>query len=261
VGPIGGLLAKGLRRLNDAFFTTMGRLGRGSVRKGLYWWPLVALLIPFLGLSAAFWAMCWYVSDTVAFRGGFLVNPWTVAAFVTGTFLVWNVAIISRLWAGKTVVKPAPGQPLPKLLGLELLFIGYLGLMGALVWALLTYNLARYAGAHLSTDGVALSYNQTVTLFFWQLADMVPLFDIPATVKWTEPGSHRDMLTSLPLVAYKVLAVAPLFAIARGLVARRRGDGATTASHPPAEPVQNRGPEPSDPSAPTPGPRSTTGEA
>jgi hypothetical protein len=44
----------------------------------------------------------------------------------------------------------------------------------------------------------------------------------PATVKWTEPAPSRDILASLPLVAYKVLAVAPVLALVRGLLARRR---------------------------------------
>jgi hypothetical protein len=228
-GRIGGLLAKGLQRLYDAFFTTVGRLGRGPVRQGRYWWPVVRLLITLLGISAGFWALFWYASDTVAFRGGFL-NPWTVSVFFTVTFLVANVAIITRLWVGKAAVKPRPGKSFPQVLGRELFFIGYLGLMGALVWALLTFNLTRYAGAHLaSTDGEALSYNQTVALFLWQLGDVVPLVDIPATVKWTEPGPHRDTLASLPLLAYKVLAVAPLLALVRSVLATRRrsGEGST----------------------------------
>jgi hypothetical protein len=260
-GRIGDLLAKGLRRLNDAFFTTLGRLGQGPVRQGLYWWPMVRLLITFLGMAVGFWALCLYVSDTVAFRGGLQVNPWTVSAFITMIFLVLNITIIARLWAGEPVVEPRGGETFPQVLGWELLFIGYLGLMGALVWALLTFNLTRYAGGRLaSTDGVALSYNQTVALFFWQLADVVPLVDIPATVKWTEPGPDRDTLASVPLLAYKVLAVAPLLAVARRLVARRRGDGSTNPLHTTAGPVRGDVPEPADASSLAPGPPSATEE-
>jgi len=107
---------------------------------------------------------------------------------------------------------------------------------GAVVFSLLTWFLVDISAARLTTrKGVALGFPETSALFVWHLLDVLPLADIPDTVKWNEPGPERNALAGLLLVSYKIVVLAPVLAAFVGLWPRQRHpDRADTTAGSPA---------------------------
>ena len=133
------------------------------------------------------------------------------------------VLALKALWQGTSIAGPITGEPLASQIGRQLLLaVGYLVVGGLFAMALLAHTLVTISGLPepWAQDAVP-TYNQTVALFAWHTTDLVPLADLPATLRWEEPVQARGLMLSLPLALYKVMVLSPALAVLAGVLQRK----------------------------------------
>jgi hypothetical protein len=182
-------------------------------------WPLLAILV-----LAGLWAVGWFFADQWTKVDGALVQIMLLAAalgYLTAMFVEQFVEVIGHLWYGRPLLGPAAGGSRTELTARGIGVVLILWAAGFVLFALVTFFLVDISAATLATrEGVSLDYPETSEVFVWHFLDVVPLAQIPKTLKWEEPGPERDVLAGLLIVGYKVVVIAPVIAAVTRLVTR-----------------------------------------